>query len=164
MSHFFRLPRELRDIIYQHVLIEIYGDMGWFVKGRIIRFPGILLACRQVREEAITIYYRANCFGFECHRDVPLIPSKIGLVPRMLIVVDGTYRNAIHSHIGLDVRQGLDRYKLNFEYEEDYSEPEMVEVIQSAKRWLDEYIAAGNTIFTKESFGSWLEHIISNSP
>ena len=54
------LPGELRNHIYTYVLVDedrIIIDRSRFVQ------PGLLRSCRQIREEARSIYYLNNAFG-----------------------------------------------------------------------------------------------------
>lgn len=70
LSHLLRIPRELRDRIYAEVL---EGSNGvWIMQGE--KPPGLLLTCRQTREEACSIYY-ANTFFMTPERCLPWLKS-----------------------------------------------------------------------------------------
>lgn len=59
------LPAELRNRIWSLTLLETERiDMSHKCRYRI---PGLLSACRQIREEAAPIYYSENHFNFVVH-------------------------------------------------------------------------------------------------
>lgn len=58
----FKLPRELRDKIYEYAVYS--NDNGRCVVTRKdgIREPPLLLTCKTIREEAIEVFYGVNNF------------------------------------------------------------------------------------------------------
>lgn len=66
-SSFFKLPPELRNRIYESVLIVEEEEYGGQKSTEIskeggIPEPGLLAACKTIRDEAIAIYYKQNWF------------------------------------------------------------------------------------------------------
>lgn len=81
-SPFGRLPRELRDLIYEHAVVHDDGiritsiteNEGRYCKGlKIARPPGysrnatlaLAMTCRQLHRETINLYYERSSFYFE---------------------------------------------------------------------------------------------------
>ncbi|KAF2771335.1 hypothetical protein EJ03DRAFT_38981 [Teratosphaeria nubilosa] len=64
------LPGEVRNKIYRKVLVEDYKQYPGFVTISIpvqrSTVPGLLLACKQIRDETVPIYYCENAFGIQC--------------------------------------------------------------------------------------------------
>lgn len=77
------LPGELRNNIYRWIFSSEGEEMPAEIEGRTGRFvvvtetyglPGILHCCRQVRQEAESIYYQELCFG-HCIHNYNLTPQ-----------------------------------------------------------------------------------------
>ncbi|KAK5171106.1 uncharacterized protein LTR77_004250 [Saxophila tyrrhenica] len=55
------IPRELRDMIWEFAVVE---DITIPLGSRIVE-PGLLLVSKQVREEAVSIFYKKSTFAIE---------------------------------------------------------------------------------------------------
>ena len=62
-ANFLTIPGELRNKIYRLALIS--ADRILIAKGQ-FEEPSLLLACRQIRTEATTIYYLENVWRIDC--------------------------------------------------------------------------------------------------
>ena len=60
--HLLGLPAEIRNRIYMHVLVTTTKYLPIEIDSTGPRQPGLLSCCRQIREEAIHIYYTLNWF------------------------------------------------------------------------------------------------------
>ncbi|USW57211.1 hypothetical protein Slin15195_G105300 [Septoria linicola] len=73
--HLFRLPAELRNMIYEraleatHTIIESSGLCN-------SSQPGLLLACKQTREEAVQLFYAHTIFQFPAQQGIDLRITK----------------------------------------------------------------------------------------
>ncbi|KAL8748246.1 MAG: hypothetical protein Q9184_007470 [Pyrenodesmia sp. 2 TL-2023] len=64
-SNFFSLPREIRDQIYEPVLLHREPIDPWVdYNGHQKLTPGLLRANKAVHREASSLFYARNCFGF----------------------------------------------------------------------------------------------------
>lgn len=70
-SSLLRLPRELRDRVFENALES--NNKIWLMPND--KPPGIVTACRQTREEARSIYYESNTFYIAPERCVPWLRS-----------------------------------------------------------------------------------------
>lgn len=81
--HLLKLPGELRNRIYELVIVE-KGRLKITAKGP--GQPALLRTCRQIRREAGTIYYGSNDFSLRIEayngaKFAPLLSQVIKLVP-----------------------------------------------------------------------------------
>jgi hypothetical protein len=78
-SPLFKLPRELRDHIYEYSFSGLYTPTGngeehiRVTKERGIPEPALLLTCKTIREEAIVLFYSRSRFNLVSHSYDPAV-------------------------------------------------------------------------------------------
>ena len=163
--HLLVLPRELRDEIYEYVVVE---EKPINFDSRFNRpcpnQPGILGVCHQIRTEASPLYYDLNSFMFDCGRralcNVPHLPTTLNQMQHIEIV---HYCFLYSEQFTLDISQGLPKYELDFEsYGSSSQLPNMVARFEHVKSWLDTSIANGNGVLTAKLFKDLIIDIVQS--
>lgn len=124
LSAFLDLPPELRNKIYRHCLttpiscwLSVYQDKNsrlhkWALSQKMT--PNLLLACRQIHSEAVSILYAENTFRIEQHTNEFTVAKIIGTnVGHLRVVeIDHAKNQAIFKTLlnGLRGAQALDRF------------------------------------------------------
>jgi hypothetical protein len=80
---FLNLPAELRNNIYAQVLI--YTDYIRVMPNAPTKIPALVLLqiCKQIHDEAASVFYAANSFYVQTSRHVKLIPGQQSLFPHL---------------------------------------------------------------------------------
>jgi hypothetical protein len=63
--HFLDLPPELRNMMYKFALVEGKGNVIDITPQ--LKPPGLLAACRQIRQECLQIWYHQNTFSIKIY-------------------------------------------------------------------------------------------------
>lgn len=112
--HLLLLPFELREMIFGFAVYRSSRIMycKCTTVGRNDLEPPIARTCRQVRDQALQLFFRLNRFVFSCCSDfrVPAIPARIGQM-RHITIASGE----LPWDFSLDLTKGLPHYQLKFD-------------------------------------------------